>query len=489
MKFISILDIIYSLWQRRKFIFLSVLVFLIVAIFYVLITKPIYNPTAIVKINVFEVSPRWASEISRTLIVPMTPVDRVGSEVEVIKLISGDILREKGVNLDFNIPKELLKIQMKKTIVDTIKKDLKFNLKIKNDSIYVFENKSQLCSGLINEEIRCSLFAFRLEKISNIDRELEGTIVYKNYPKTIDYWLKHKVIINQEGITDLVRITVFDENKFYASEIANSIANKYIDWTIERERKIAYLSLEQLEDLLKQFDYNIDSLKNIADKLRLDSLTLVSYMFMLEFKSQSSSYALADFIRKLISDPNNSYLREVISRFYTKDIDYAKLNNEIVNYLAKRDTILSYILNGKITMAKTVSSAYVLSYAVPPYKPKWPNKPLILITSLLIGILFGVILSVVYDVLEKRIWTIVQLKRYTYLENVNFFYNVKDLKLYILSRPKTKFHFSEKFENFESYSKDIADEYVLVIRRPIDAQDYLNLQNQYLDKKCNIVLL
>ncbi len=486
MKHISVLDIIYSLWQRKKVISFSIIFFLLLAVIYILTSKPIYDPTSIVKINVFNINPTWASEISRQYIAPMTPVDKVGSEVEAIKVISGDVLKEKGVNLVFKIPKNFIKLEMKKTIIDTIKKDIKFYLEIKNDSILVFKNKSLFCSGKLNEEINCSLFSFKLNKIKDFkDEILKGEIIYKNYPKTIEDWNKNKIVINQEGITDLVKITILDEDKIYASEIANAIANRYIEWTIEQEKRIAYLSLTQLKNLLKKFDYNIDSLKAIADKLRLDSLTLVSYM--LEFKP--TDQALAKFIEKLISDPNNAYLREAISRFYKKDIDYTRLNNEIVNYLTKRDTILSSILDREITLAKTVSPAYILSYASPPYKPKWPNKPIILFASLFLGILIGIILSLIFDVFDKKIWTIIQLKRYSHLENVNFFYNLKELKLYILSKPKLRFHFNEKIENFENYPKDIADEYVLIIKRPVDIYSYIDIQNNYLDKKCNIVLL
>jgi len=74
----------------------------------------------------------------------------------------------------------------------------------------------------------------------------------------------------------------------------------------------------------------------LAVKVRLDSLTLVSYL--LEFRGGLSSEALAEIIRNLTNNPNNNYLRKVIERYYSKDIDYAKFNGEVVNHLKRRDT-------------------------------------------------------------------------------------------------------------------------------------------------------
>ncbi len=297
--------------------------------------------------------------------------------------------------------------------------------------------------------------------------------------------MKYKINIDQEGITDLVKISVLDEDRYLATKLANDIANRYIDWTLEQERRLAKLSKNQLENLLKEFDAELDTLKNVASQIRLDSLALVSYL--LAFRP--SNEALARFIEKLIGNPNDPYLRRVIERFYNKDIDFAKLNNEIINYLVKRDTILSSILDREIAIAKTVSPAYIVSYASPPYKPTWPNKPRLLIYSIFLGFVVGVALSLFYDVFDKRIKSIIQLKRYTHLENVQFFNNLNNLRLYITLKPNLKFHFNEKIFDFRNYDKGEANEYVIVVRRGIDVYSYIELLNNYSDKKCNIILL
>jgi len=90
---------------------------------------------------------------------------------------------------------------------------------------------------------------------------------------------------------------------------------------------------------------------------------------------------------------------------------------------------------------------------------------------------------------DKKISTILQLKRWTKLENVNIFYNLNELIIYLLMNKNKKFHFNNKIEGFENYDKGLADEYVIIIPKGIDIYSYIELQNSYSDKKCNILLL
>ena len=492
MKHISIIDILNSLKARWKLIFLSIILFLIFGLMIIFFSKPIYKPTAIVKVDVYEVIPKIGQEVAYKGLLPSVPLDKVGSQIEIIKIISGEVLKDNGVNLSFKILKSI-KVEMKKTTIDTIKKNLTFNLKIKNDCIFVFDKKNLICNGAFNEEINCSLFIFKLKKLKPTENEIKGKIIYKNYPKTIENWIKNKVVVDQEGITDLIKISVEDEDKELAVKITNEIANNYIDWSLENERRIAKLSKSQLEGLLNRINYEIDSLNKLAVKVRLDSLTLVSYLLEfrsgLSFRPGLSSEALTEIIKKLLNNPNDNYLRKIIERYYSKDIDYAKFNNQVMDYLSKRDSIISNIIGAEIAIAKTVSPAYVVAYASEPHEPIWPNKPQIIIFSLFIGLIFGIIYALSYEMFDKKILTILQLKRWTKLENVNIFYNLNELIIYLLMNKNKKFHFNNKIEGFENYDKSLADEYVIIIPKGIDIYSYIEIQNSYSDKKCNILLL
>jgi len=489
MKHISILDILYSLWQRKNIILLTTLTFFILSLLYILITKPVYNPTAIVKANVFEISPIWATEITQRNIVPSTPVDKVGTQIEIIKIITPEVLKEKGINIEFKIPKNYIFVESKKTLIDTIKKNIKFDLIVKNDSIFVLKDKNYVCNGVFQEEINCNFFSFKLKKLKNFNKEIKGKIVYKNFPKTIDNWMKDKVVIDQEGLTDLIKITILDEDPKIGSDIANSIANKYLDFLLEQERRIAKLSKIQLEELLKKFDYTLDTIKNLANRIRLDSLTLVSYLLGFRTTDEPLDEALARIVERLILNPNDNYLRNVIIRFYNKDIEYDNLNKAIISLISRRDTIYRSILDREIVIAKTVSPAYIVSYAGIPYKPIWPNKLVLIFLSIFSGFIIGIIISIIYDIFDKNIITIFQLKRATYIENVNFFYSLNELKIYLNSKKHKKFYFNEVINNFKNFSKDEADEYVLIIRKPINIYSYLEILNEFSNKPCNIVLL
>ncbi|MEO0223562.1 MAG: Wzz/FepE/Etk N-terminal domain-containing protein [candidate division WOR-3 bacterium] len=486
MKHISILDIFYTLKERWKIIIISMIIFILIGIIIIITSKPIYKPTAIVKVDVYEVIPKIGQEVLYKGLLPSVPFDKVGSQVEIIKIISGEVLKDNGVNLKFNVPNSI-KVDMKKTIIDTIKKNLVFDLKIKDDSISVFDKKILICSGTFNQQINCPLFSFELKKLKSINKQITGKIIYENYPKTIENWMKNKVSINQEGITDLIKISVEDEDKLLAVKIANDIANRYIDWSLEQERRVAKLSKVQLEKLLDEINKQLDSLKQLQSKVRLDSLTLVSYL--LEFRSGLSSEALAEIIKKLISNPNDNYLRRIIERYYSKDIDYAIFNSQVVSNLSRRDSIISSIIGAEIAIAKTVSPAYVVAYASEPYKPIWPNKRQIIIFSLFIGLIFGAIFSITYDFIDRKISTILQLKRWTHLENVNFFYNLNELKTYLIINKSKKFHFNYPIEGFENYQRDISNEYVIIINKGLDIYNYIEIQNFYSDKKCNILIL
>ncbi len=486
MKHISIIDILYSLKERAKIIVISIIFFIIIAFISIMISKPIYKPTAVVKVDVYEVIPRIGQEISYKGLLPSVPIDKVGSQIEIIKIISGEVLKDNGVNLNFKVP-NFIKVEMKKTIVDTIKKNLVFELKIKNDSIFVFDNKNLACSGIFNQEIDCRLFHFKLKKLKPLNKQVIGKIIYQNCPKTIENWIRNKISINQEGITDLIKISVEDKDKLLAVKMANDIANRYIEWSLDQERRVAKLSKAQLEELLKEINYQLDSLKQLQSQVRLDSLTLVSYL--LEFRAGLSSEALAEIIKKLTNNPNDNYLRKVIERYYLKDIDYAKFNSQVTNYLSRRDSIISNIIGAEIAIAKTVSPAYIVAYASEPYKPIWPNKFQIIIFSLFIGLIFGIIYALGYEMFDKKISTILQLKRWTNLENVNFFYSLNELKIYLLLNKNKKFHFNYSIEGFENHEKHIADEYVIIVNKGLHIYNYIEIQNFYSDKKCNILLL
>jgi len=99
MKHISIIDILNSLKARWKLIFLLIILFLIFGLMIIFFSKPIYKPTAIVKVDVYEVIPKIGQEVAYKGLLPSVPLDKVGSQIEIIKIISGEVLKNNGVNL------------------------------------------------------------------------------------------------------------------------------------------------------------------------------------------------------------------------------------------------------------------------------------------------------------------------------------------------------------------------------------------------------
>ena len=61
--------------------------------------------------------------------------------------------------------------------------------------------------------------------------------------------------------------------------------------------------------------------------------------------------------------------------------------------------------------ANTVSPSYVVAWASIPSSPVWPRKKLILLIAMVLGIILAMIVVLIYDLVDERIQTPLQLKR------------------------------------------------------------------------------
>jgi hypothetical protein len=229
MRHILISDILLSIALRWKVLITIVLLFVVIAFAYIIFSKPVYELTSLVKANVFELYPRWPSQSAYERLVPTTPIDRMGTQLEVVKVLAMNVLKDKGVNLEFKLPKGLI-VEDKKTNIG-IMGSMTFELEINGDSINVFKNNKLLCSGTIEKTVDCQYFSFKLKKNTNFS-QLKGKIIYKNFKKVIDDWMKNKVFISQEGLTDIIKISVEHHDPYLASKIADEIAKSYVDYSL-----------------------------------------------------------------------------------------------------------------------------------------------------------------------------------------------------------------------------------------------------------------
>lgn len=474
MKNISIWDIFVSIYLRKELFIIVVALFVVSAIIYIIITKPIYNPTSVVKANVYESVPTWVADLLQQRLVPSTPVDRMASQVELIKVITPNILKNNGVNLEFKLPKKYVEVIERKTIIDTIMKKTTFKVVLKPESIFVYRKDTLMCKGTYRQEINCILFSFSLSKLKNFEKPIKGEIIYKNFPLTIDKWMKDKVKINQIGISDLIRITVEDEDAYYAKRIANRIAQAYIDYSLDEEKRLARETRERLEPFYEQASKIADSLKEIIKVLKADTIALVPYM--LDFGLGSE--AMAKIVERYFADQSSRNIEnlEKVSRQYTsKSLALEEIGSIYNSAVSQRNSLRSLLEQTKLVEAKTVSVAKILSEARIPPKPKWPKKGIILVISTFLGLIFATIAVIIADRIDRKIITPLKLKMILTDNNAKVFYTISGLKSYIALNNIEKISSNVKIDGFETTSPDEADIYVVVLDKNMGQEELIKL--------------
>lgn len=470
MNHITLIDIIVTIYKRLKtfLIFLFIPIFL--CVIYILITKPIYNPTAIVKANIYETVPTWVADLLQQRLVPSTPVDRMASQVELIKVLSKNVLKENGVNLDFKLNKNYFKVLEKRTIIDTIRKNLSFKIIFYPESIIVLEKNKDLCFGKFEDTINCNYFSFVIKKLNQFKKPIEGKIIYKNVPRTIENWVKDKINISQIGISDLIKISVEDEDPDYAVKVANSIAKEYVNYSLEEEKRLARETRKRLEVFYEEAQRRVDSLKKIIKALKIDTLSLVTYI--LDFGLGNES--MAKIVERYFNNPGDEILKKVSREYINKSLTLEEIFSAYNMLVGQRNTLMSTIEHTKLVEAKSVSVAQVLDYAGIPSKPKWPKKFLLLILSFIFGLIFSTISTLFFDRIDKNIFTPIKVKS-IFDNNVKVFYNFSSLKFYLASNNISKLYSNEEIDGLERIDLKEAEAILIVINKPIHQEEFMKL--------------
>ncbi|MEO0202554.1 MAG: GNVR domain-containing protein [candidate division WOR-3 bacterium] len=478
MNHINLIDILLAIYLRWR-VFLSVFsIFIISTIVYIIITKPIYSPTSIVKANIYETVPTWVADLLQQRLVPTTPVDRMASQIELIKVLSRSVLKEEGINLEFKIPKKLFKISKKSTIIDTIRKDLKFDIILYPESALVFESKKLICSGRFSKVINCNYFSFSIEKLREFDVPLKGKIYYYDFSKTVDSWLENKISIHQIGISDLIKISVESDDPEYAVLLANKIAQKYVDYSIEEEKELAKQTRKKLEVFYEEAVKRVDSLKNLIKSLKIDTIPLVSYI--LDFGLGNEP--MAKIVERYFNNPGDKILEKISREYISKSLTLEEIYSAYNILISQRNSLAALIENTKLVEAKTVSVAKIIDYAKIPPGPKWPKKLLLIILSIISGFIFGIVITLLWDRYDNKIYTPLKLKT-TLNNNLTIFYNIQELKAFLLTNGINKIYSNENLEGIEKTNPEEAEIHIYKINKGITKNELLDLLKNSNKKK------
>ena len=401
---ITIWDIILVFRYRWK-LFLSIFFsVLILSVLYIFLAKPRYEVKAVVKANIYNPYIRglvYTGLVDQRLI-PMTPVDKIGSEIALLKsrAILGKVIFDLGLNLKFRLP-EGYSVIYKRTLVDTIPEFHRYELKVGEGHVGVFKDGSQVCGGLVGDTIDCGIFEFALSGGGNGS----GNLIYKKPSDVYNEW-KDKVYIDQEGLTDLIDIIVNHDSVELSKEVANRMALTYVNFNIELERKIISKIRSQLRVLLDSTNRNLNILMDSIVELKRDSLSVIPFAL-----DAMTHEAVAEVVKKYLEQPQDPELVKFSKVFPEKQFKYHDLYSRFKTVLRERDTLLMALHEADLKEANTVSPSYIVAWASIPSKPVWPRKKLILLVAVVLGAILALMGVLIYDAFDRKVQTPLQVKR------------------------------------------------------------------------------
>jgi len=227
-------------------------------------------------------------------------------------------------------------------------------------------------------------------------RQFREEIIKKMSLKIKPDKLEDKISISRVGTTKVIDIGVQDNDPELAADIANMLAQVYIDWSMETYQ-------ENLNAVLEEID-----VKLADSKQRLDDVS------------------------SEISDLEDS--GKEVPESLRKELE---MNSELYVMLSEKYE------NLRINEAMSESSAKISESAVVPEDPVKPNKRLILISALFIGLFAGCGIVLLKEFLDNTLKTTSDIKKYYGLNVVSQIaydkaYDVNKRELVVIKTPNSQ---------------------------------------------------
>ena len=426
---ITILDIIYTFRYRWK-LFLSVfLLTILLAILYIFIAKPKYEIKAVVKADIFSnkiTGLKLANDYQGILekqLVPMTPIDKVGSEIELIKsrAILGKVIFDMGLNLKAKLP-EGYHIAFRKTLVDTVQQEFRYNVSINNGKVSIFQRGDEICAGNVGDTLNCNLFLVAIEGNGSGGK---GKIKFIKPSEVFEEW-KGAVSVDQEGLTDLINITVSHDSLDLSREVANQLAIYYVNYETKVSKGLMARIRDQLLVLLDSTEKKIKFLNKYLEEMKMDTIPVLSFAL-----DAMTDKAVAEALKWYFRNPGDPKLKNLSKEFTKRQFKYYDTYELYKTIVDDRNKIIQALHEVDLYEAGVVPSSYVVAWASLPSEPVWPRKKLILLISIVFGLILAMIVVLLYDFLDSRINSPLQLKR-LFGGRYPLFFSTKQLKKYLL---------------------------------------------------------
>jgi len=294
--------------------------------------------------------------------------------------------------------------------------------------------------------------------------------------------LQSRVETEKVGQTNMIRITATSGNPREAMELANNVAEVYIEENLLEKTKQARHARQFIEEQLSSLEHR---LKETEERLREfgDEVKNIKLAEPIEKKLVDLQFELAELLQKYTEKhPKVIQLKGQIKEmeselkgFSGQELEYARLLREVDVNKKLYAMLKEKLEEARITEAQKIGDISVIDPAVMPRSPISTNRIMGIIISALMGIILGIAFAFIFETLDTSIGTIEDVENTLKLPVLGMVPAIEqemDTKKGIISTLKSKF--------FPAPKNDAQERFIHLIShykpKSISAESFRNIR-------------
>ena len=213
--------------------------------------------------------------------------------------------------------------------------------------------------------------------------------------------------------TNIIRITATTGNAKESMDLANTVAQVYVEENLLEKRKQASTARQFIEEQLSQLE---GRLKEGEEHLRKfsDEVKGIRLAEPIQKKLVDLEFQLVAFLQRYTDKhPQVIQLKEQIkdleaqlAGFSGQELEYARLAREVEVNKKLYDMLKEKLEEARITEAQKVSDVSIVDPAVMPRSPVGPQKKTGILIGGIMGLILGIGLAFMFETLDTSIGTI-----------------------------------------------------------------------------------
>jgi len=221
------------------------------------------------------------------------------------------------------------------------------------------------------------------------------------------------ITTSQVETTNIIRISVVNNDPKMAALIANKVAEAYIDYDAkeksEQARRVRVFIEGQLAEITKRLNVAEEKLANFKKSAAVTGIA-VNIQNNLANLQQQRANLIKTFTEEYPDvvriDEQISNLKEQLKALPEEELEFARLTREVeVNEKSYR-TLKEKLEEARIAEAEKVEDVKMVNVATPSAQPLKPNRRLNITIGSLVGLVMGFFLSFVVESLDTSLGTI-----------------------------------------------------------------------------------